>query len=240
MTKKVLTILIIICIFSLQLSVGVFAERDHMADTWVGNDALGRRLPTNEQVGDRKEEKYVGIFYFLFMNAEQGRILDHSKVFAEDGVEAVWDVLVQDGMHMWGGPYFGYYKNTDEWIYRKHAQMLVDAGIDFVFLDTTNDGGLFPHAWQICGYLGEIRGRRNDSLCGIPLWRKSPTMKSTCLLFKTYQNPKYNDLWFRWEGKPLILGDYTMLEQKYLDFFTLRESWAFNGWTGDGKENGHE
>ena len=97
MTKKVLTILIIICIFSLQLSVGVFAERDHMADTWVGNDALGRRLPTNEQVGDRKEEKYVGIFYFLFMNAEQGRILDHSKVFAEDGVEAVWDVLVQDG-----------------------------------------------------------------------------------------------------------------------------------------------
>ncbi|HOA32269.1 MAG TPA: hypothetical protein PKM70_10135, partial [Clostridia bacterium] len=105
MTKKVLTILIIICIFSLQLSVGVFAERDHMADTWVGNDALGRRLPTNEQVGDRKEEKYVGIFYFLFMNAEQGRILDHSKVFAEDGVEAVWDVLVQDGMHMWGGPY---------------------------------------------------------------------------------------------------------------------------------------
>jgi ABC-type glycerol-3-phosphate transport system substrate-binding protein len=238
MTKKVLTILIIICIFSLQLSVGVFAERDHMADTWVGNDALGRRLPTNEQVGDRKEEKYVGIFYFLFMNAEQGRILDHSKVFAEDGVEAVWDVLVQDGMHMWGGPYFGYYKNTDEWIYRKHAQMLVDAGIDFVFLDTTNDGGLFPHAWQILlDTWAEIREEGGMTPyvvfhCGV----NAPTMKSHMpTIFKAYQNPKYNDLWFRWEGKPLILGDYTMLEQKYLDFFTLRESWAFNGWTGDGK-----
>ncbi len=36
-------------------------------------------------------------------------------------------------MHHWGEPYLGYYVSNDEWVIRKHAQMLSDAGVDGCF-----------------------------------------------------------------------------------------------------------
>lgn len=30
--------------------------------------------------------------------------------------------------HFWGEPLFGYYRASDEWVMRKHLQMLTDAG----------------------------------------------------------------------------------------------------------------
>ena len=51
-----------------------------------------------------------------------------------------------------------------------------------------------------------------------------------------YGPEKYRDLWFLWEGKPLLLGNSDSLGQEYRNFFTIRASWAFNDWTGDGIE----
>ena len=42
------------------------------------------------------------------------------------------------GIFFWDEPLFGYYKTTDPWVLRKHAEMLADAGIDVVFCDCTN------------------------------------------------------------------------------------------------------
>ena len=39
---------------------------------------------------------------------------------------------------IFGEPLFGYYLASDEWVMRKHLQMLTDAGIDFTVFDTTN------------------------------------------------------------------------------------------------------
>ena len=40
--------------------------------------------------------------------------------------------------HHWGESYFGYYLPDYEWVIRKHAQMLSDAGVDVLILDITN------------------------------------------------------------------------------------------------------
>ena len=40
--------------------------------------------------------------------------------------------------HFWGEPLFGYYRTTDPYVLRKHAEMLADAGVDVVFFDCTN------------------------------------------------------------------------------------------------------
>jgi hypothetical protein len=48
------------------------------------------------------------------------------------------------GFFFWEEPLFGYYKTTDPWVLRKHAEMLADAGVDVVFFDCTN-GSL---TWQ--------------------------------------------------------------------------------------------
>ena len=38
----------------------------------------------------------------------------------------------------WGEPLFGYYRTTDPWVLRKHAEMLADAGVDAVVFDCSN------------------------------------------------------------------------------------------------------
>ena len=63
-------------LFCLQLTLILFTSaclfplaanaRDIYSDTWVAADGLDRILPTAEEAGAVKENKYVGIFYFLF------------------------------------------------------------------------------------------------------------------------------------------------------------------------------
>lgn len=236
-------------LFCLQLTLILFTSaclfplaanaRDIYSDTWVAADGLDRILPTAEEAGAVKENKYVGIFYFLFMNSDDTTIIDHSKAYLKGGTEAVWEVLVQSGMHVWGEPYFGYYKNTDEWIYRKHAQLLSDAGIDFVFLDITNDN-MYQHAWMtLFEVWAQIRAEGGTTPqivfhCGNGADRMVKHME--ILWEEIYGPEKYRDLWFMWEGKPLLLGNSDSLGQEYRNFFTIRASWAFNDWTGDGIE----
>ena len=37
-------------------------------DSWVATDALGRTLPTAKEAGPRRPGRFVGIFYFLWLN----------------------------------------------------------------------------------------------------------------------------------------------------------------------------
>ncbi|MFX8910782.1 hypothetical protein ABTN03_19210, partial [Acinetobacter baumannii] len=43
-------------------------------------------------------------------------------------------------------PLFGYYRSDDEWVLRKHLQMLSVAGVDFLGLDATNETLFKPQA----------------------------------------------------------------------------------------------
>ena len=206
-------------------------------DTWVATDALGRSLPTYEEAGATREGKQVGLFYFVCHDdpgdrAGDGTLIDNSKVFAEGGLFAVWEMMLQDQTHVWGEPYFGYYVNTDRWIYRKHAAMFAALGIDFVFLDLSNsnmhgegvfilfeewkkirdEGGTTPQIALFCGHRASTARFTIDST-----WER------------IYQNPEYDELIFKWEGKPLFLGSPADLTEEYKAFFTIRESWVGTG-----------
>ena len=41
--------------------------QDIRSDTWVATDALGRSLPVAEEVGPPRANKFVGVFYFLWL-----------------------------------------------------------------------------------------------------------------------------------------------------------------------------
>src|SRR4051812_48793512 len=43
------------------------AVPDLMSDTWVATDGLSRRLPTHDDVGGPRQNRYVGVFYFLWL-----------------------------------------------------------------------------------------------------------------------------------------------------------------------------
>ena len=204
-------------------------NRDVLADTWVGVDGADRTL-SSAAVGTPNDKK-VGIFYFLWHedNKNGMPVYDHTKAYLNGGMDGLWAEMVSgpEGFaHYWAEPYFGYYASNDEWVLRKHAEQLSAAGVDFVFFDCTN-GILYEHNYMtLLRVWSEMRQEGQDTprvafLCG------SSMDEFNALWNQLYKPGLYEDLWFRWEGKPLILFTFGLDLPDYAkDFFTQRVSWA--------------
>ena len=85
--------------------------------TWVAVDALGRALPTHDDVGDPRPSRTAGIFYVIKKTEADVPIFDISNVLAADTQE----MSKRDGprwgpegrLHYWTEPLLGYYGQTD-------------------------------------------------------------------------------------------------------------------------------
>ncbi len=240
MLRKIFALMVFFIYFIPVFGVsGQARSQSDMSDitkTWVATDGLGRKVATQKEAGHKKKDKYVGIFYFLFLDTsyEGRRLNDKSFVYRASGKEGVWELLARDGIDIWAKPYFGYYENQDVWVYRKHAQMLAAAGVDFVFLDITNPN-MYQPAWKtLFRVWQEIRDEGGVTPqivfhCGDAPERMQSHMG--VLWSEIYAPGKYKDLWFMWEGKPLIFGNPALISSEQKDFFTIKRSWAFNTWT---------
>ena len=232
-------------IVSLTCAIGAVAAdvpvpppRDRMADTWTATDALRRTLPNAAEVGPVRQDKFVGIFYFLWMwKQDKQGLYDISKLLVANPTDPKYGPV--SAFHHWGEPYFGYYLNNDEWVIRRHAQMLTDAGIDTLILDVTNALTYPENYMAICRVYTEMRraGEKTPQICFI-LHSRTP-VTSQKLWDEFYSKNLYPELWFRWKNKPLILADPGELTPELRDFFTVRDSWAWSGskgWFGDGRD----
>lgn len=206
--------------------------------SWIATDDRGRTTPTAETTGGVKSKKQVGLFYFVAHTGDDSQIpKDITAKYLEVGSRKLTAYL-QDpsttGGFYWAEPYFGYYRNTDSWVQRKHALMLEAAGVDFIFVDLTNGAtypdGLFSlfDTWlemrkegimtpQICLFAHDSINADLSQLRGSVL--SDENMK------------KYDELFYRYEGKPLFMGNYSKAspeQQSFLDtYFTVRDCWAW-------------
>ena len=113
--------------------------------TWTAHDALDRVVADNQKAGDPKDNRYVGLFYFLCWVGAGVHVQDNTKLYLEMGArDTVKYIEDHGGEAYWAEPYFGYYRNTDTWVYRKHAYMLEQAGVDFIYLDVSNAEVFIP------------------------------------------------------------------------------------------------
>ena len=209
------------------------ATRDVFADTWVATDGADRSTPDASTTQD-PTANLVGMFYFLWRDREQDSIStispsDHYAAYLEGGVDQLYEVMQEGGEghpHYWAQPYFGYYSSNDEWVLRRHAYMLAEAGVDFVYFDITNNNIHEVSHKALLKVWEEVRQEgyavpKIVFLCGAydaefaELWRS------------VYEPGLYEDLWLYWEGKPLLLltDDVHMTEEQRA-FFTIRYSWA--------------
>jgi hypothetical protein len=208
------------------------------SDTWAATDALGRKLPDYKECGPRKPNKYVGIFYFLWMQPEQSQQLyDNTKLVAANPSKPAYGPV--GAFHWWGEPWLGYYLSDDDFVIRKHAQQLTDAGIDVVIFDVTNGFTYDQTFLKLCQVYTQIRveGGKTPQIAFFAHANGAGVAQHLYDTF--YAKNLYPDLWFRWQGKPLLLGPLTGLSAAVTNFFTARESWAWtdpNGWFGDGKD----
>ena len=194
---------------------------DTYSDTWVGVDDLGRALPTYEDVGPPRADRQVAIFYLLWQGSHTtGGPYDVSKILAQNPsaltnpASPLWGPL--HAFHYWGEPLFGYYRDDDPFVLRKHAQMLSDAGVDLLAMDNTNNFTYQPIYMALFKEFEDVRQRGGSPpkvvfLC--PFW--TPTQVVSSLYSNLYEPGLYSDLWYRMNGKPLILADPSVSAPAY-------------------------
>lgn len=214
------------------------AYRDTMKDTWVATDDLGRVTPTYEEVGAPNNTK-VGMFYYLWLNTKGATIFDHYAAYLEGGVEGVNQQLQVDSAgnqspQWWGKPYFGYYQVFDEWIIRKHATMLSNAGVDFIFYDQTNNVTFTSEYMKIFEVYRQMRQEGLATPQIVFFMGDDYASNFGNFWENVYKDGYYNDLWFMWDGKPLIMSKSGKVPADFEDQFTVRRSWAFNRDVTDG------
>lgn len=211
-------------------------SKDVFADTWVSTDDEGRFTGTgNNTVNDRK----VGIFYFLWHDGTSSQpIYDHTKAYYEGGSSKLIEMIQQGPLgfaHYWAEPYFGYYRSDDEWVIRKHTYQLTAAGIDFIFIDATN-GQTYESTYEtILKVWSKMReeGYRTPQImfhCGNEVGLSRSSLMA--LWSNLYSRGRYEELWFKYDGKPLIFAPeemYQELPEEIRSFFTFRRSWAYTG-----------
>ncbi|HOW65157.1 MAG TPA: hypothetical protein P5186_02685 [Candidatus Paceibacterota bacterium] len=190
---------------------------DNYSDTWVATDALGRSLPSLQEAGPPRADRTVGIFYFLWHGAHiQGGPYDVTRILAKDPEamrkpeSPLWGPL--HAPHHWGESIFGYYLTRDASVLRKHAQMLSDAGVDVVIFDVTNQVTYREDYMELLRVWSECRAQGNqtpDVAFLTPFW--DPAKVARELWRDLYGPGLYRDLWFMWEGRPLLLADAELL-----------------------------
>jgi hypothetical protein len=214
---------LLVGIVSVITSTGVFAAetppRDLYPDTWVGRDALGRNMPTDSVVGPVKQDhrRVVGIFYITWHsdslhNLKSPYAGDVSRILAKDS-KARLDAkhpLWTEGMYHWGEPEAGYFLSKDEYVIRKDMSMLSDAGVDVLIMDVTNAVRYWDE-WEVVFAVMQrmkAEGNRVPQFC---FWAfNGPVITVVQDLYdKIYRTGKHSDLWFYWEGKPLLLYNAT-------------------------------
>ena len=192
------------------------AERDLYSDTWFAIDALNRTTPTFDEVGDVKtdQRRVVGIFYITWHTQNLAKMPhpytgDVTKVLSEapearlDAKHPAWhDVW---SMH-WGEPETGYFLSQDEYVIRKDMSELVDAGVDVIILDVTNAVHYWDE-WEVLFTTMEkmkAEGNRVPKFCFWSYNGEAITVVQK-LYEKYYKTPRFQALWFYWDGKPLLL-----------------------------------
>jgi hypothetical protein len=199
------------------------ASWDTFSDTWVATDALGRSLPGPSEAGPPRGDRTVGVFYFLWHGAHiQGGPYDVTRILAEDPEamrkpgSPLWGPL--HAPHHWGESIFGYYLTRDEGVLRKHAQMLADAGVDVVIFDVTNQITYRDDYLALLRVWSAFRaaGNRTPQVAFLtPFWDPSKVVRE--LWRDLYSSGLYHDLWFMWEGRPLVLADADLIGAR-IDF----------------------
>ena len=203
---------------------------DDYSDTWVATDALGRHLPTSEQVGPPRADRFVGIFYLLWQGAHvNGGPFDISRILRihpeamQHADDPLWGPM--EAPHHWSEPLFGYYIYDDDWVLRKHVQMLADAGVDVLFCDNTNKITYKKSYTALFEALRAVRdaGNKTPQVAFLePFWDPKTTVQE--LYGDLYSKGLYKEFWFQLDGKPLILADPAKVDPALLEFLHLSQT----------------
>ncbi len=240
-------------------SVAQQGIRDLYSDTWVGTDALNRKMPSIAEAGPVKNDqrRVVGIFYITWhsdnlaamkspYNADVTKVLKGDTNARYNPSHPLW---TESSFH-WGEPESGYFLSKDEYIIRNDMSMLTDAGVDVLIMDVTNAVRYWDE-WEVVFTTMQKMVSEGNKVPQFCFWAFNGEVIQVVqdLYDKIYTPGRFKDLWFYWDGKPLLLynknpevdanskgikgasRDYSPEVEKY---FTLRNMWwGYYQWAGE-------
>lgn len=241
---KKLHLLLILMALLYVVPICLYGQETNYGNGLPATDAVGRKLPLSETVSSSKEGKFVGLFYWTWhTNFADNEVADVTKILAQkpeainDYNDPIWPKKAPS--YYWGEPLFGYYRDTDHWVLRKHAEMLADAGVDAIFFDCTNGSFTWKESYmELCKVFEQARqdGVKVPQIVFMLGFGPTPEARIAIrdIYNSLYKPGLYKDLWFNWKGKPLILAYPEMLtdldvpvsekaeDKEIFDFFTFR------------------
>lgn len=194
---------------------------DVYSDTWVAVDDMGRSVADYEEVGPVKSGQHeTGILYWDWFShtAQTSRATIISEIVTkypeekENYASTVWD---QSGIYYWAEPLLGFYTSSDYWVYRRHAEMLANAGIDSIYFDYSNGGLDFIRGLNT---LAEAFRDAKASGIDIPRISAMTTLGGfyedafrglLAIYYNCFVENDYSDIWYYYEGKPLMYANGT-------------------------------
>jgi hypothetical protein len=205
------------------------------ASNLTATDALGRRLPAWEDVGDAKTDKYVGLFYWTW-HTQQSRMGARKAYNVSEILDAHPDAIydynhpawpADSHIFYWGEPLYGYYINTDRWVLRKHAELLALAGVDVLIFDCTNGNYTWKESYmELCSVFAEARSEGAETpqiAFMLPFGPTDGSRKAVEEIYRDLYKPGiYRDLFFMWKGKPLLMAYPDNLPEEIKAYFTFR------------------
>lgn len=202
------------------------------ASALCGKDSLGRELPA---VGAEpaSSQRQVGLFYFMCHDSKDA--MYPGAAFFEDVLDAYDKETLGSGSSpfydhpygipfYWGKPLLGTYQTTDEWVMRKHVELFVAAGIDFLVIDATNLNSFVEPALLLMRILDE--GQRD----GLPVPKiafytnTDSGIRIREIYEGIYAKNLFPDTWYCVDGKPVIIGIAEQTDPELLAYFHFKNS----------------
>ncbi|TWF39219.1 hypothetical protein FHW36_106451 [Chitinophaga polysaccharea] len=191
--------------------------RDLYTDTWVASDALGRTMPGIQEAGPVKkgQQRVVGIFYITWHSdgnanvkspytADVTKVLTQAPAARTNAQHPLWTY----GSYHWGEPEMGYFLSKDEYVIWKDMSMLADAGVDVLVMDVTN-AVRYWEEWEVLFNTMQKMKAAGNKVPKFCFWAFNGDVITVVqdLYDRIYKNNRFNDLWFYWDGKPLLLNN---------------------------------
>ena len=217
--------------------------------TWVFTDGLGRVSLTNAEVGDPRD-KTVAMFFWTwhcnFNGAEPLNVQQAIEKYPEaihDYSHPVWQT---GGANFWNESVYGYYNGMDPWVYRRQAELLANAGVDTIFTDNSNSTATWQSGYTVLMETWDKAmqdGVNTPKVSFLLPFAGGPDSVTQLRFLYTdiYLNNKYQNLWFYWDGKPMILSHKSslsrtdLMEKEIAGFFTFRN--PFSGYGDNGSRH---
>lgn len=207
------------------------------SDHWAATDALGRTVGRYDRA---EKDKQVFMFYWTWherYDAPGTEVKNNTEIIRQypeamqDANHPAWTKKAT-GNYFWGEPLFGYYRTTDTWVLRKHAELLADAKVDGVFFDCTNGTFTWDASTDSLLYAWDQAQKDGVNVPKIafmlPFGFSENSLYSLRHLYdRLYSKGKYKNLWLHWNGKPVIMAyPYNLTDSEQdraiKEFFTFR------------------